>query len=197
MNKEPHGEKNHINVLVRDQDSEITSFGKHNRLLVFRPVGCAGIITIREDILHGLPMSTEEDRQRVARGYQRLHPKGTSLKHAGTSDAYPSGSKSWESIEHTYLIYRGNKCLAEVLDLEWGGRKVYFMPEPMIRMPSNVPADWLKFQKLHVGPELSEADQNRIQAFMRSNMTEALTDGNQFYTLAGGRLAYCDPRAIQ
>ena len=198
MNKDPQGEPGQIHVLVRDQESEITSHGKHNRLLVFRPVDAPYTISIREDILHGLPMSTEEDRQRVARGYQRLHPKGTSLRHASSSAPYPSFNGSAQSIEHTYLVCRAGKPLGEVLELKLASGSIILMPEPMARMPSARPADWLKFQRQHVpGTTLCDEDQNRVQAFMRQNRTEALTDGNRFYTLAGGMLAYCEPSAIQ
>lgn len=197
MNQQPHGEANHINVLVRDQDSEITSHGKHNRLLVGRPTDSPYTIVIREDILHGLPMSTEEDRQKVARGDQRMHPKGTSLKHVSSSDPYPSNHMGWQSIEHTYLICRQGKPLGDVLMLKLATGMMTLMPEPMKRMPSDRPSDWLNFQRQHVaGSTLSEEDQNRVQAFMVKHRTEALTDGNRFYTLAGGMLAYCDPTSI-
>lgn len=44
---------------------------------------------------------------------------------------------------------------------------------------------------------LAEDAQNAIQRFMRAHKTEALTDGVEFYTLAGGMLAWCDPNAVE
>jgi hypothetical protein len=37
MNNEPHGEKGHLNICVKDQDSVVTGFGKHARVVAFHP----------------------------------------------------------------------------------------------------------------------------------------------------------------
>ncbi|OGU24361.1 MAG: hypothetical protein A2580_09205 [Hydrogenophilales bacterium RIFOXYD1_FULL_62_11] len=195
MQQQEHGEKGHINVLIRDQDSEITSYGRHCRLLVFKDVE-TGLITIREDIKHGLPESSEADRQKVAKGGQRMHPRNSKLVHV-SSERYQSAI-GHESIEHTYVIARnGVKDSDAVLAITVGGRWLKFLPHPMRSMPSDKPEHWLRFQLQHVpGTELSEQDQNRIQRFMRLHKTEALIRDGKHYTLAGGLLAYCDPTAI-
>ena len=76
--KEAHGLADQLNIYTLDVESDVTSFGKHNRLVVFLD-NATKHIEIREDI-RGLPSSTEKDRQRVARGCQRLHPRGTRLR---------------------------------------------------------------------------------------------------------------------
>lgn len=75
--RQRHNQPGQVNGYVLDVDSDITSFGKHNRLLVFGTLDHK-IIEIRENV-RGLPMTTETDRQRVAKGYQRLHPRGSKL----------------------------------------------------------------------------------------------------------------------
>jgi hypothetical protein len=71
-------------------------------------------------------------------------------------------------------------------------------PVPMPRFPSDRPEDWNRFQGLHVpGTLLSEREQDRLRGFMKRCKTEALTDGKENYTLAGGLLAKCFPEAIQ
>lgn len=78
------------------------------------------------------------------------------------------------------------------------GAEYQLSPVPMPRMPSRSPSDWLKFQGRHVmGTLLPEHEQRRLQAFMAKHKTEALTDGKENYTLAGGMLALCNPSAIQ
>jgi hypothetical protein len=77
------------------------------------------------------------------------------------------------------------------------GKVLNLRPVPMVRLPSKCNADWNKFQRQHVvGGALSDVDSNRLQAFMRANETEALTDGTYFFTVAGPGLAYCAPEAI-
>ena len=74
------------------------------------------------------------------------------------------------------------------------GQGFTFRPVPVPRFPSLLPADWLNFQCAHVpDSQLSDETQDEIQRFMRHHETEALTDGEEHYTLAGGMLAYCDP----
>lgn len=78
------------------------------------------------------------------------------------------------------------------------GKTYSFSPVPMKVMPSGTPDLWLKFQGRHAaGTALSEETQNTIQRFMLKHKTEALTDGVEFYTLAGGMLAWCDPKAVE
>lgn len=199
MKQEHHGQPGHLNVFVLDQESEVTSFGKHNRLVVGREVD-SGEIVVREDIKHGLSMSTEEDRQRVAKGYQRMHPKGTSLKLIAMSGPYPSGDHSHKCIEYRYVICRNGTPIhpgkyVEVQTALHG--KLTLRAIDMPRMPSHTPGDWLKFQKQHIlGTELSQEDQDAIQAFMLRNRTEVLTNGIITVTLAGGMLAHCEPTAL-
>lgn len=102
MEKQHHGEAGHLNVLVRDQDSSVTNYGRHCRLSVGRIVDTNTII-IREDIKYGLPESTEMDRQRVAKSWQRVHPKRSRLKHV-SSERYQHPGAPHASIEHTYEI---------------------------------------------------------------------------------------------
>lgn len=77
------------------------------------------------------------------------------------------------------------------------GATLVLRPVPMPSMPSENPAHWIKFQGSHVpGTTMSEEEMQRMQTFMKQQKTEALTDGNQNFTLAGGMLAYCDPTAV-
>lgn len=80
-----HGEPGHVNVCIRDQDSDITGHGQHNRLLVFKD-SQTGRIEMREDIKWGLPYSTELQRKKVLNGWQRMHPRGRKLKPAGREE---------------------------------------------------------------------------------------------------------------
>lgn len=98
---ERHGQSGHANIYVLDQDSEITGFGRHCRLLVSKNVA-SGVICCREDIRHGLPLSTDADRRKVMSGWQRLHPRGSRLVHISSSEPYQCGSGP--SIEHLYRI---------------------------------------------------------------------------------------------
>ncbi len=103
-----HGVPGQVNVMVLDVDSDITSYGRHNRLLVFRGTGDEShLITVRED-MRGLPMSTDDDRRRAARGWQRLHPVGTRLVHVGSEEYDAMGGRS---VEHVYRIERAGKVV--------------------------------------------------------------------------------------
>lgn len=93
--REPHGVPGQLNACVLDVDSEVTSYGKHNRLRVSGSLNGMSI-TIDEDI-RDLPMSSEADRQRVSKGYQRLHPRGTKL-------VYRSHVQ-WENGGHQIISY--------------------------------------------------------------------------------------------
>lgn len=100
MKAEHHGVPGQLNVLVLDVDSEVTSFGRHNRLCVGRDVA-TGKLVIRED-LRDLPLSTEADRRRVAlHPNRRVHPRGTRLVHESSE---PYTGNLGECIEHTYLV---------------------------------------------------------------------------------------------
>lgn len=77
------------------------------------------------------------------------------------------------------------------------GATLHLLPVPLPRMPSASPDDWLRFQGSHVpGTEMSLSTIGSVQAYMVWHRTEALTDGRQCYTVAGNRLAICEPSAI-
>lgn len=79
----------------------------------------------------------------------------------------------------------------------YGLMAMVLWPVPMRRMPSQDCEDWIRFQKLHVpGTELAAEVVDLVQAYMRRNATEALTDGKRNYTIAGNQLAYGDPAVI-
>ena len=65
MQKE-HGEKGHLNVYIKDQDSHVTGFGVHARIAAG---WCAEdqCFYVREDFVHGLQASTDAQRQKVIR----------------------------------------------------------------------------------------------------------------------------------
>lgn len=90
-----------VNTRIPDLESDITNYGKHNRLLVFGSTTTREV-TIREDIRPGLSMSTEGDRMRRANSWQRQHPRGTRLTFKSMSERYRSHGGSWECIEYTY-----------------------------------------------------------------------------------------------
>lgn len=71
------------------------------------------------------------------------------------------------------------------------------IPVPMSLLPSREPEKWLMFQGIHLpGTEMDARQQNALARFMRQYGTEALTDGEHCYTLAGGMLARCRPEAV-
>ena len=96
-----HGIPNQLNVEILDVDSEVTCYGKHNRLIVFGDGPMQ--VTIREDI-RGLPMSTEADRQTIAKHpAHRMHGRDETLEHVASVEyTSPLG----RSIEHTYRVTR-------------------------------------------------------------------------------------------
>lgn len=98
----------HANVLVKDEDSDLTGYRRHNRLLVFGDPR-TGTITVREDIRPDFPMSLEADRTKVLNGWQRQHPRGSRVVYVGSSERYWSGARSWESIDHTYEVFKPTK----------------------------------------------------------------------------------------
>lgn len=92
---------NSVNTLIDDKDSEITSFGKHNRLLVSQDTEYREWISIREDNI-GLPYSTEFDRRKIANSWQRMPPKGKRLFYICSETYFSNGM---ERIQHDYLYY--------------------------------------------------------------------------------------------
>lgn len=99
--RDRHGVPGQLNVYVLDVDSEVTGYGRHNRLVVFGSLpGEPARITIREDV-RGLPMSTDQDRRKVANhpGH-RLHGNRARLTYVG-SEPYDIPSFG-PAIEHVY-----------------------------------------------------------------------------------------------
>jgi len=105
-NDTPYGVPGQINIYVLDVDSEITSYGKHNRLLVFLD-RASNQIEIREDN-RGLPASTEAYRRKIANGDQRMHPKNTRLTYLRSEQ-----SDSQKSIWHYYAIESLLRCVTQ------------------------------------------------------------------------------------
>lgn len=66
----PHGEAGHLNVVVRDQESVVTGYGQHARVVAFAPE--ANEFYARVDMVWGLPCPTEEQILTAARKDQRL-----------------------------------------------------------------------------------------------------------------------------
>jgi hypothetical protein len=65
-----HGESGHLNVFVKDQDSVVTGYGKHERVVCFLPRG--NEMYMRVDVKYGLPIPTESDMLSVARKDQNV-----------------------------------------------------------------------------------------------------------------------------
>lgn len=94
-----------------------------------------------------------------------------------------------------------SKYQIEIIQAEYcldiAGQPRVVKPVKMARRPSDVPADWLRFQRLHVpGGSLTPQAAASLQLFMRSHRTEAVTDGVDCFTIAGDGLAYCDPTVV-
>lgn len=98
-----------VNIYTPDAESEITGKGKHNRLLVFKDPQ-KGTIDIREDY-QSLPMSTEQDRIKVANGYQRMHGKGSRLT---LVDVFDEEGSVW----YVYKIDSKEKALSDAAPTE-------------------------------------------------------------------------------
>lgn len=93
-----HGVSGQLNTHVLDVDSDVTGYGKHNRLVVFFDRQ-SNQIEIREDEI-GLPLSSEEDRRKVANlATHRHHPKSTRLIFLRSEQSHSS-----KSIWHLYAI---------------------------------------------------------------------------------------------
>lgn len=89
-----------LNTLTPDRESDITSYGRHNRLIVLGDIARDRVVsvTVREDV-DGLPYATEADVRRVANGWQRQHPRGARLRLVSrVSYWHPSG----ETIEWSF-----------------------------------------------------------------------------------------------
>jgi hypothetical protein len=94
----PHGVPGQLNIYVMDVDSDVTGYGRHNRLTVTGSLD-KKFITIREDDI-GLPASTEDDRMDIANSQmRRLHPRGARLE-------FFSSVRYDNSIDWTYRIVR-------------------------------------------------------------------------------------------
>jgi len=63
--KKEHNESGHINIYTKDQDSHITGYGKHERVIAFIPD--AEGLYCRIDLCWGLPIPSEKDVLKVAR----------------------------------------------------------------------------------------------------------------------------------
>lgn len=75
--------------------------------------------------------------------------------------------------------------------------RINLLPVPMTEIPSESPASWLLFVGQYSDIIVSDANQELVQKYMLLHKTEALTDGEYFFTLTGDRLAYCDPKPFQ
>ena len=99
-----HGEEGHLNIRVRDQDSVVTGFGKHNRIVVFGELD-GSMVEAREDFKWGLPTATDEQRRKVMNGWHRMHPKGTRLDYVGSDEPYTTSYGT--SVTHHYKVVKG------------------------------------------------------------------------------------------
>lgn len=108
---------------------------------------------------------------------------------------FDHGHHAWAEVLDSESIEGSG--MAQITFTTKSGQSYTMTPVPMVRMPSGLPQDWLKFQGKHVGgTEMSETAMSKLQSFMLKHRTEALTDGKRNYTLAGGMLAECDPGQI-
>lgn len=99
----PHGVPHQFNTCVLDVDSDVTGYGKHNRIAVFYSRQDQ-TIEAREDLI-GLPLSTKLQRRKVMMGWQRMHPKGTKLTHVSSLEE-PAHGEFPASIWHICKINR-------------------------------------------------------------------------------------------
>lgn len=100
----PHGQLGHLNVAVRDQESRVTGYGAHNRIVVSMEAD-GSKVHAREDFLWGLPTATPEQRLAVLTGWDRIHPKATELVYEASSAPYTGGG-GHVSQDHLYLALR-------------------------------------------------------------------------------------------
>jgi hypothetical protein len=71
--RQEHGEPGHLNIYTRDQDSVITGYGTHWRVVAFLP-DCEGLYC-RVDAVHGPRAPTPDEILRVARLDQGVRGK--------------------------------------------------------------------------------------------------------------------------
>ncbi|MBB5546584.1 hypothetical protein [Paraburkholderia fungorum] len=115
----------------------------------------------------------------------------------------PVGGTCYPSMESVKMYLQEGRyavpSLPPTIEIKTIAGKVYSLhPVCMDRMPSMVASDWLQFLGAHIaGTTLDEAMQRKIQRFMREFETECLTDHRDYFTMAGGMLAQCDPKPFQ
>ncbi|MDD5394844.1 MAG: hypothetical protein PHE17_17640 [Thiothrix sp.] len=69
-----------------------------------------------------------------------------------------------------------------------------FQAVPMDHLPSADPQDfWDFWQETVEGTNLSRAESDRLLQFLVEHKTDAVTDGEAYYTLTRAGLARCDP----
>jgi hypothetical protein len=102
-----HNEPRNLNVFVRDVESHVTDYGRHNRLVASQTVGDYAHVEVREDIIPGRPLaaSTDEDRRRVIR--RDGWAPGSRLVYEGAGEPWTNGL-GYTCVEHTYRIVRRN-----------------------------------------------------------------------------------------
>lgn len=101
---EPHNVPGQLNVYVLDAESEVTSYGAHNRLIVSRETTGERLLTVREDVGTGPRRATEEEVRAVLN-----HP--AHRLHTGHAE-YIAASAPYECrlphveacIEHTFRV---------------------------------------------------------------------------------------------
>lgn len=109
---------------------------------------------------------------------------------------YPSIESARRYLPEGRTVEPASSPTLEITTVAGVTYKLY--PVWMDRLASAHPEDWLRFQGQHVlGTALDEATQDRVQRFMREHRTECLTNHNEYFTLAGGMLALCDPTPFQ
>lgn len=99
--RNPNGRPS-VNVYTSDLESDITRYGKHNRIIVLGDPEGRNVIAREDDI--GLRSPTETEQRRVLMGWQRQHPRGTRLRYAGSETYACDGGAS---VDHTYVVERG------------------------------------------------------------------------------------------
>lgn len=91
MNRQPHGEAGHLNTYTRDQDSVVTAYGKHYRVVAFLPD--ASGLSCRVDHVHGARMPSTDEVLTVARKDQGVRGRWK-LREASTGRGY-LGESTW------------------------------------------------------------------------------------------------------
>lgn len=120
----------------------------------------------------------------------------TWFRDPATGTFYPSMESARKYLPEGRTVVPSNPPTIEVRTV--AGEVYSLHPVWMDRMPSKVPADWLRFQGAHVpGTILDEAMRRKVQRYMQELQTECLTNHREYYTLAGGMLALCDPKPFQ